>query len=312
MTTQIVSVDDGIKRQVGDLIGNPMILPNLVIDALINASIEEALLRDVGPSINGLVEFQKSRPLYFDDDPAVIGEFEEIPVAAGRKGTPQIAIGMETALGIRISRRMRDENQTGEVMDQLTQLVNTFLRSRSRALRALLEDPSIPSIPASAAWDTANGRPRSDIAQAQEVVNSASVSGDPDAEDEFGFDADTVVFPTVLKPTLMDNDNFLTVYKAGDGLSTQDIRYTGKLERETMGMATLEARHWPTKVLVLQRRRVGFYSDARKLESTGVYPEGNGPNGGATQSWRSDTSAKRTMGVDQPLAACWITGVVTP
>lgn len=311
MATQVVSVNDGIKRQVGDLIGSPMILPNLVIELLTNAFIEETLLRDVGPSINGLVEFSKSRPLYFDDDPEVIGEFEEIPVAAGGKGTPQIAIGAETALGIRISRKMRDENKTGEVMDQLTQLVNTFIRSRSRALRALLQDPTIPTIAAAAAWDTASGKPRSDFAQAQEVIASASVSGDADAEDEFGFTADTTVLPSSLTPVLMDNDNFLSVYK--DGLSTQDIRYTGKLERDVMGMVGLQARHWPQdRVLVLQRGRVGFYSDARPLESTGVYPEGNGPNGGPRQSWRSDTSAKRTMGVDQPLAACWITGVVNP
>ncbi|MFT4081182.1 MAG: hypothetical protein QM638_01220 [Nocardioides sp.] len=311
MVTKIVTVNDGYKVTVSDILGNPMWLPTRVIELLQNAFIEETLLRDAGDSINGLVAFEKSRPLYFDDDPAEIGEFEEIPVAAGGKGTPAMAIGVENALGIRISRRMRDENKTGEVNDQIIQLVNTFIRSRARALRALLQDDTIPTIAASAAWDTSSGKPRSDIAQAQETIASASVSGDTDAEDEFGFSADTTVLPSSIKPILMDNDNFLSVYK--DSLSSQDIRYTGKLERDIMGMAALEARHWPQdRVLVLERGTVGFYSDSRPLESTGLYPEGNGPNGGPRQAWRSDTSAKRTMGVDQPLAACWITGVVTP
>ena len=67
-----------------------------------------------------------------------------------------------------------------------------------------------------------------------------------------------------------------------------------------------------SEMLVLERGTVGFYSDTRALQATELYPEGNGPNGGPTESWRSDATRKRVMGVDQPLAACWITGVRTP
>lgn len=311
MSTQIVSINDGNQVTVKDIIGNPLWIPTRIVELLAGAFIEEDLFRDAGPTINGLVAYEKSRPLYFADGPAELVEFEEIPVAAGSKGTPAIAVGTKKGLGVRISREMKDENRTGEVAAQITQLVNTFILSRSRALRALLLDPSIPSIPAAAAWDTANGKPRSDFAQAMEVIGSANQSGAPDGEDEFGFEADTAVIPTSLTPILMDNENFLSVYK--DSLSTQDLRYTGKLERAIMGMAGLQTRHWPRdRVLVCERGTVGFRSDARKLESTALYPEGNGPNGGPTESYRSDTTAKRTMGVDQPLAACWITGVVTP
>ena len=44
---------------------------------------------------------------------------------------------------------------------------------------------------------------------------------------------------------------------------------------------------------------------ARRL----MYPEGNGPNGGPTESYRSDASYKRAIAVDQPKAAMWLTGV---
>ena len=80
-----------------------------------------------------------------------------------------------------------------------------------------------------------------------------------------------------------------------------------------MGMLGLKARFWPNdRVLVCQRKTMGFYTDPRPLEVTPLYPEGNGPNGGPTESHRSDATMKRGMGIDQPLAACWITGVVTP
>lgn len=311
MTQQIVSVNDGYKLTVSDLKGNPLFIPTRIVALLANQFIEEFLLRDAGPNPNGLVSFRESSPIFLADEPGDLVEFEEIPVAAGQRGEPRIAVGTKKGLGVRISKEMFDENQIGEVQRQIIQLVNTFVRSRARALRALLQSPAIPTIAAGAAWDTANGKPRRDIANAMEVVASASVSGDADNEDSFGFTADTVALSTTLTPVLMDNDNFLSVYK--DTLSTEDIRYTGKLSRDIMGMVGAQSRYFPgDRVLVVERGTVGFYSDTRPLQSTPLYPEGNGPNGGATESWRSDTTGKRVMGIDQPLAACWVTGVVTP
>ena len=188
------------------------------------------------------------------------------------------------------------------------------MRSRARALRALLTDPSIPTLPAGAAWDTSTGRPRRDIANAMEVIGSAKVTSTSDDEDEFGFAADTIAMSTALTPVLMDNDNFVDIYKAGDAHASEDIRYTGKLPGSVLGLAGLQSRYFTNsdRVLVLERGTVGFYSDTRPFQVTEVYPEGNGPNGGPNESWRSDASGKRAMGIDQPLAACWITGVTTP
>lgn len=312
MSQQIVSVNDGGGITVADIKGNPMWIPTKVVELLNNGFVEDFWLRDAGPNINGLVGFSKSRPLYLDAEIADLVEFEEIPVAAGSRGTRMIAVGTRKGLGVRVSKDMIDEGNLMEVQDQITQLVNTFIRSRTRALRALLEDPSIPTIPAGAAWDTSNGRPRRDIANAMEKIASANVSGVTDAEDEFGFTADGIGISTALTPVLMDNDNFAAIYNK-DSLVSEDIRYTGALPRKILGLDAAEARHWPkNKVLVGQRKVAGFRSDTRPLQSTGLYPEGNGPNGGPTESWRSDTTAKRVMGLDQPLALCWITGVVTP
>jgi hypothetical protein len=312
MATGVLSVNDGPRTTVNDLVGNPMLIPARIIESLAGSDIMPALLRDAGRNTNGLVSFETSTPLYLDGDVEDVAEFAEIPVASGQIGSRRIAYGIKRALGVRVSREMRDENRMDQVNRQITQLTNTMARARMRVLRALVTDPAIPTLPASVAWDQASGRPRRDLAAAQEIIAAQTpFTTGADDDDTFQFDANGVVMPASIKPVLMDNDDFLKVYK--DGLATQNIAYTGLLEREVLVMAALVARAWPQdRVLVLERKTVGFYSDTRPLESTGLYPEGNGPNGGATETWRSDTSEKRVSGLDQPLAACWITGVRTP
>lgn len=310
MTVPVLSVHDGPRTTVSDLIGNPMQIPARILNLLDNAFLSETILRNGGSNTNGLVGYSESTPLYLGEDVADVAEFAEIPVAAGERGTPRIAVSTVKALGVRISRLMRDRNKIDDVNTQITQLTNTMIRADERALRQLLLNPAIPTIAASAAWNTSGGKPRHDIANAMEVVGSASRTGAEDDDETFGFLADTIALPSSLTPVLQDNEEFLKVYT--DSLAPESIAYTGRLPKDILGLAALTSRSWPlNRVLVVERGTVGFYSDERSLESTGIYPEGNGPNGGATESWRADTSRARVMGTDQPLAACWITGVVS-
>lgn len=312
MANSVLSVSDGPRTTVADLIGNPLLIPARIIDTLANTDVTSVLLRDAGRNGNGLVAFERETPLYLDADLAEVAEFGEIPVAAGQIGTRRIAYSTKRALGVRVSREMRDEGKMDQVNRQITQLTNTVKRARARILRALMQDPAVPTIPAAAPWDDPAGRPRRDFALAMEAIGSAvPFSTSADDDDVFGFEADTTILPSSLTPVLLDNDDFLKVYK--DGIAERNVAYTGKLERDIMGMLALQTRGWPAdRVLVCERKTVGFFSDTRPLESTGLYPEGGGPNGGPTETWRSDTSEKRAVGLDQPLAACWITGVTTP
>ncbi|WP_010541896.1 hypothetical protein [Dietzia alimentaria] len=306
--TEVVSVNDGPRITINDLVGSPKLVPTKIIQMLANQFLSESLLRDAGPNVNGMVSYNESTPLYLDEGPEPVAEFSEIPVTAGAIGLPKIAVSQKLARGIRVSKEMIDEGRLDLAQTQITQLVNTFIRNDDRALRYLLSHSAIPEIPASAAWTDGLGNPRHDIAAAMEKVGSASLSGDVEEDDTMGFVADTVVLPASITPVLMDNDKFIDVYK--DSLATEDLRYTGKLPNQIMGMNALQSRSWPLdRVLVVERRTVGFFSDTRALQSTAMYPEGGGPNGGPTESWRSDTSRKRVNGIDQPLAACWITGI---
>jgi hypothetical protein len=313
MTIGLVSVDDAPRITVSELLANPLVIPARVLDLLANQFLSAALLRDAGPNNSSLVTYEESSPLYFGGDVEYVGEFAEIPVKAGQRGLPRIAAGTPQGLGIRISRKMRDTNNMMEVQRQLQQVVNTFIRNDERMLRALFDNPTIPTIAAGAPWDTASGRPRNDIARADEVIASARPSTSGTATDtNFGFEADTVVFPGSIVPVLQGNDSFNFVLNSRDSVVSEDIRYTGKLPNQVMGHNALKSRSFaPTKVLVLERKTVGFYSDFQALQATGLYPEGGGPNGGPTQSWRSDTTRERVSGLDQPFAACWISGVTS-
>lgn len=307
MPVGVASISDGPRTTVADLIGSPMLIPTRIIDRARNGFLGEALLRNAGRNGNGLVSFRESNPLYLGADVEVVAEFGEIPVAAGQVGLPRIAIATKKGLGVRVSREMREENNMDLVNLQITQLVNTIIRANDRALRTLLTDPAVPSIAATAAWTGVGSKKRRDIANAIEVVSSATPNATAD-DDLFGFTPDTVVFPGNIVPLLIDDTEFLEVYKTS--APEDSIAYTGKLPGLVVGMAALTTRSWPKdRVLVCERGTMGFYSDTRPLESTGLYGEGGGPNGGPTESWRSDTTQKRAVGLDQPKAACWITGV---
>jgi hypothetical protein len=182
-----------------------------------------------------------------------------------------------------------------------------MVRAEEKALKALLLATTIPSITASATWAT-TGTPRKDIANAMQTVLGAVPAG-ATTEDILGFTPDTIILPAASWAGLLGNADWNTVYAAGQNAG-EDIRYTGRMPGEVLGLAPLRSYFWPTnKALVLQRGLLGFRSDTRPLESTPVYPEGNGPNGGPTESFRSDTTRKRVFGVDQPLAACWINAI---
>lgn len=308
MPTSVLSVNDGPKITVRQLIGSPYMIPARVLDILANRFIAETLLRDAGSNGSSVVSFEESTPLYLGSDVEDVAEFAEIPVGTGQRGDPRVAYATKRALGVRISREMRDENKVQDVNRQITQLRNTMVRADDRALRAILTNPSVPTIAATAVWTGSTAKIRHDIARAMEVVASARPTATQE-DDIFAFEADTVVFPGDITPVLLDNEEFLKVYRGG-GPTDEDIAYTGKLPGQVLGLDALRTRSWDrTRVLVVERGTVGFRSDARPLESTPVYPEGGGPNGGPTETWRSDTSRKRAMGLDQPKAACWITGV---
>ncbi|WP_411815497.1 hypothetical protein [Gordonia sp. SND2] len=310
MATSIVSVSDGNRFTVSDLVKNPLFIPTKLKELMENQFISESLLRDAGANPSGIVGYREGDPTFLDDDVQDIAEFGEIPVSSGQLGIPRMAYAVMKALGIRVSKQMIDENDIDAVNKQMTGLKNTFIRANDRGARTLLQSAAVPTMPVSAAWDDTAGKPRTDIARGIEKVATARPA--EATEDEYyGFQPDTLVVHPGLLAILMDNEQILKVFNGN--VANESIAYTGAIPGQLMGLSVIQSRAFPVdKVLMLERGTVGFYSDTRPLQFTELYPEGNGPNGGPRETWRSDASHKRAMGLDQPKAALWLTGLVTP
>lgn len=308
-STNIVSVSDGSRFTVSDLIKNPLMVPTKLKELIENQFIAEALLRNAGKNDAGVVTFREGDPTFLDDDVQDVAEFGEIPVSAGKLGLPRAAYATKKALGVRVSKEMIDENNIDAVNKQMTGLRNTFVRANDRGAKALFLSTAVPTLPVSAAWDTPNGKPRTDLARGIEQIAMAAPA--EATEDEwYGFQPDTIVVHPGLLATLMDNEQILKVYNGN--VANESIAYTGAIPAQIMGLSVIQSRTFPIdKALILERGTVGFYSDTRPLQFTALYPEGGGPNGGPRETWRSDASHKRAIGLDQPKAALWLTGLTS-
>ncbi|AOE44027.1 major head protein [Gordonia phage Petra] len=304
--TPVVSIDDGNNITVDQVMGNPRAIPQRVIDLVRDNIMGEAFFRNAGNPGSLLVQFQRSTPLFLDGDPEAVAEFGEIPVFDLGEGLPEVARGVKVGAAVRVSREMRDFNQIDKVRKQVTGTANTVIRANDSAFREAIEDASVPEHAATAAWDAVSPKIRTDIKEAAKTVASALHDGDPTKPK--GYVPDTLVLNSSLLYDFMDDDEFNKIYVGN--VADQSIRYTGKLPNKVLNLNVLHSPLWPLdRALVAQRNVIGFYADPRSLESTGLYPEGGGPNGGPTESWRSDTTQIRMIGVDEPEAACWITGI---
>ncbi|MFY2788457.1 hypothetical protein [Rhodococcus sp. MALMAid1271] len=304
--TPVVSIDDGKNVTVNQVMGDPRAIPQRVIDLVRDNIIGETLFRNAGNPGGLLVQFQRSTPLFLDGDPEVVAEFGEIPVFDLGEGLPEVARGVKTAAAVRVSREMRDFNQIDKVRKQVTGTANTVIRANDAAFRSALDGASVPEIAATAAWEDAISKIRTDIKEAAKTIASALHDGDPTKPK--GYVPDTLVLNSALLYDFMDDEDFNKIYVGN--IADQNISYTGKLPNKVLNLNVLHSPLWPMdRGLVCQRGVTGFYADPRPLESTGLYPEGGGPNGGSTETWRSDTTQIRMIGVDEPESACWINGI---
>lgn len=308
MTTPVVTMGDGPRITVSDLVGNPLMIPTKIKELMMNQFISEALFRDAGANSAGIVAYTEGDPMFLDGDVQDIAERGEIPIAIGRRGTPVVAYANKRGLGIGVSLEMIRENKVGDVQRQITQLTNTFIRADDKVARTLLQSSAVPSLAITNDWDGVNGNPRLDIARAIRQIADAAPSV-ASSDESYGFQADTIVMNPGLLPTLLDNDKFLKIYNGN--VASEHPAFKGAIPSQILGLDVILSKAWPlAEVCVLQRGVVGFYSDTWPLEITGLYPEGNGPLGGPTQTYRCDATHKRAIALDQPKAAYRLTGVL--
>ena len=67
-TSSIVSVSDGSRLTVSDLVKNPLFIPTKLKELMENQFISEALLRNGGNNPAGIVGYREGDPTFLDDD----------------------------------------------------------------------------------------------------------------------------------------------------------------------------------------------------------------------------------------------------
>lgn len=306
MGNSIVSIDDGKLISVDDVMGDPKAIPQRVIDLVRDNIVGETMFRNAGNPGGLLVQFERMKPRFLDGEPEGVAEFGEIPVFGTDMGEPDVARGLKIGAAVRISREMKDFNQIDKLRQDVAAASNTLIRANDAGFRATLAAANVPSIAAAAAWNTTGAKAYDDIIDAVDKVGTALYENDPNQP--LGFVADTLVINPSNLRAWAKSDDYKGLFIGN--MASENVAFKGALPEKLLGLTVLASPLWPLdKALVMQRGVTGFYADARPLQGTPLYGEGGGPNGGPTESFRSDMTQIRAIGVDEPLSACWITGL---
>jgi hypothetical protein len=304
--TPIVSSRDGTRVTVNDLINNPTVIPQRILEIAENQFIADAVLRDAGANDSGVVEFYANTPLFADVGASVRTEFGEYKITTTSDGIPSVATSVDRGLSILISDEMRRRNKIDRVNIQMTQVANTMRRDWDAAFMGLfLANASVQTFAVSTPWAESTTI-RQDLLKAEKLVNNA-VTGNQ-AQNFLNFEADTLSITETSKYDILTSANFNAstgVYQGN--LADENLLYTGLLPQKLLNLDVLVTKSGGPlpdgTAIVLERGTVGFISDEEPLQATPLYRQQS------RRQWRSDVNRASAMGLDQPLAAVILTNV---
>lgn len=310
MATNIISVQDGPRLTVSMLLKSPTLIPKRIINMMDQQFLVDSVLRKGNDAPSGAVVYFESTPLFTDQDPAIMDEFGEIPTTNGSLGTPKVVRTVRRAMGLRVSKTMVDRNNVDAINTQIVQIRNTMVRAWEDAFfSALVANPNVQVITTDTAWGAPLSHIRQDLEAAKYVIKNAA--SDAAGKNKFGYVPDTLIISTETETDFLTSDEVSKPYLGN--IADENLQYTGKLPNQFIGLDVVVSwrlsTYAPSAAVVVQRNVVGGISDERPLQATPMYGLGNGPNGGPTEAWRTDTTRQSAIFIDQPFAACFILGV---
>lgn len=310
MVTNIVSVQDGPRLTVSELVKSPTLIPKRVLSMMDQEFLVDAVLRGASDAPGGTVLYHESTPLFSADDPAILDEFGEIPTTNGSLGIPLVARVVRRAFGLRVSKTMIDRNNVDAVQVQIIQIRNTMVRAWEDALfSAIVANASVQVIQTGVAWGASGSHIRNDVNAAKYLIKLAAA--DAAKKQKFGYKADTLVISTETEVDFLNSSEVSLPYVGN--IADENLLYTGKLPNKFLGLDVLVSwrlsAYFPSGAIVMERKTFGGISNERPLQATPLYGEGNGGNGGPTESWRTDITRASAIFIDQPKAVVLIAGV---
>lgn len=295
--------NDGPRITVSELLKDPLVIPQLILDITQNEFVMDSVLRAAGAAPSGAVRYSESTPLYADDFPEIRAEFAEVPVVPTSIGTPRVVFSHERAMAIMVSDEMRRRQAIDPVTRQLQQVKNTMVYSWNTAFyNAVVANASIQTLAVANPWASAAATTRADLAQAIYLIENAAIVSPSGVTQFLGFEADTIVVNHGTKNALIQSSPFAAPY-IGD-IASENLQYTGVLPQKILNCDVLVSRQVPAgNAIVMQRQRAGFFADEVPFMAGPLYRQEE------RKVWRSDTQRASAIGLDQPLAICLLSGV---
>lgn len=296
MTVEAQYSQDGLRITVNDMIKDPLLIPYRFQSLSANQFVMEEIFRQVPGASAGVLRFEKESPLFAQNDPEAVAEGGEIPLTQIELGEVDSAYTVKHGSGIEITREMRSRGRTDLVNRQMNQVRNTFVRLYENKLKTALDNAITNVVTADNAWDTSSATHRDDLFSAMEFVTEATDSH----SNPLGFSPDTVLISQTDKYHLLRSETFADIYKNGN-IADRNIRYTGKLENQILGLDVLASRFLPSgRVYVLERNTLGGWSDEYPLNAEPLEREAR------RQAWYSLVTRSTAIFVDQPKATAAI------
>lgn len=305
MATKIVSVQDGPRTTVSDLIKAPTLIPERVLHLMLNMFLADFILRPAGSVPSGVLIYRESEPLFADGDAEVVEEFGEIPLITTSRGVRKVAKTVKRALGILVSQEMLDREAMDEVNKQITKVTNTMIRTWNKVfLDLFLTNPGIATMAVAAPWTGTSSKVRKDLALGKVAVSNADTdTSNGTGESKLGFEPDTLIVNIATAATFEYSDDINKPYVGN--IADESPQYRGTLPREFAGLRIMKSFQVPAnKAILLQRGIVGGIADERALHGTPLTLQSDN-----TETYRSNIIRRSAMFVDQPQAAIVLTGV---
>jgi hypothetical protein len=299
MPVPVFSSTDGTRITINDFIRDPDLVPSLVLDIANEEFITDAVLRQAGPSLSGVIRYNESTPIYADSNPSVRAEFAEVPVATTSVGTPKVAYVEERALAIVVSDEMQRRANVDPVTRQLVQVRNTMTKSWDDTFFNTVLAASTNTFNG-ADWGLDATNVYADLAEAVRLIETATTGTGQNSP--FGYEADTLIIDRNTKADLFKNSDFQKIYQGN--IADENIRYRGLLPNQIMGLDVLVSRRLAAgTAIVMQRNMAGFIADELPLQASAMYRDE------PRKIWRSDIQRASAIGIDNPKAITVITSV---
>lgn len=298
---QTVTSQDGPKITLNAYLKDPLLVPTVVVNMMDQGFLADAILRRAGQADAGVVRYSESTPIFADSTVRVRAEMAEVPIAMSSLGSPNSTYTSDRSLSVVITDEDRRRSNIDKLNIRMMQVKNSIIQAWDQAFVTVVTgNAGVNTFAAAGVWSGASYDIRNDILSAAKLIDTAV-----DAQGStFGFEADVLVCNKTTKYDILRSTQFQTPYVGN--IASENLKYTGLLPQKLLNfdVTVVPSSVLPNGTAILMQRNVaGFIADEVPLNATALYRDE------PRKIWRSDVQRVSAIALDQPKAACVLTGI---